>query len=131
MLPQRSWNLKILWCFGLERIFKDHLVQLPWKHLQLNQVAQTPIQPNLDCFQGWDIHNSSDQAIPLFHHVIVKSFFHASSLNLSSFSLKSWSLVIYQQALVKDLSPPFLQSPCGVQKTGVLQYISLVLFSVI
>jgi len=44
--------------FGLEGTFKAHLVQLPCHeqgHLQPDQVAQSPIQPDLECFQGWGI----------------------------------------------------------------------------
>ena len=41
--------------FELEGTFKGHLVQLPCSdqgHLQLDQVAQSPIQPDLECLQG-------------------------------------------------------------------------------
>jgi len=42
----------------LEGTFKGHLAQPRCNeqgHLQLDQVAQSPIQPDLECFQGWDI----------------------------------------------------------------------------
>jgi len=38
---------------GLEGTFKGHLVQHPCNekgHLQLDQVAQSPVQPALECF---------------------------------------------------------------------------------
>lgn len=41
--------------FGLEGIFKGHLVQPPCKeqgHLQLDKMAQSPVQADLECFQG-------------------------------------------------------------------------------
>ena len=41
--------------FELEGTVKGYLVQLPSNeqgHLQLNQVAQSPIQPDLECLQG-------------------------------------------------------------------------------
>lgn len=47
--------------FGLEG-----LVQPPCNeqvHLELHQVAQSPIQPDLECFQGWDIHHLSGNNI--------------------------------------------------------------------
>jgi len=56
------------WCMGsselfeLEGTFKSHLVQLPCNeqgHLQLSQDAQSPIQPDLECFQGQGIHHIS------------------------------------------------------------------------
>ncbi|KAK4830334.1 LOW QUALITY PROTEIN: hypothetical protein QYF61_010098 [Mycteria americana] len=37
-------------------------------HLQLGQVAQSPIQPDLECFQGWGLHYLSGQPIPVPHH---------------------------------------------------------------
>ena len=48
-----------------------HLVQPPCNqqgHLQLAQVAQSPVQPDLECFQGWGIYHLSGQSIPVFHH---------------------------------------------------------------
>ena len=41
--------------FELGGTFKGHLVQLPCSeqgHLQLHQVAQSPIQADLECLQG-------------------------------------------------------------------------------
>ncbi|KAK4815575.1 LOW QUALITY PROTEIN: hypothetical protein QYF61_004092 [Mycteria americana] len=37
-------------------------------HLQLDQVAQSPIQPDLECFQGWGLHYLSGQLVPVPHH---------------------------------------------------------------
>jgi len=42
-------------CFGLEGTFRGHLAQPPCReqgYLQLDQVAQIPVQPGLECFQG-------------------------------------------------------------------------------
>ena len=42
--------------FELEGTFKNHLVQLlctEQGHLQLEQIAQSPVQPDLECHQGW------------------------------------------------------------------------------
>ena len=46
-----------------------------------------------------------------FTTLIVKNIFLTSSLNLPSFSLKPLPLVLSQQALLKCLSPSFLQAP--------------------
>jgi len=35
------------------------------KHLQLYQVAQVPIQPDLECFQGWGIYCLSGKHVPV------------------------------------------------------------------
>ena len=43
---------------GLEETFRGHLAQPPCReqgHLQVDQVAQSPVQPDLECFQGWGI----------------------------------------------------------------------------
>jgi len=55
---------------GLEGTLKGHLVQLPCNeqgHLQLHQVAQSPIQPDLECLQGQGIHCLSGQPVPAPH----------------------------------------------------------------
>ncbi|KAK4831876.1 hypothetical protein QYF61_019888 [Mycteria americana] len=57
-------------------------------HLQLDQVAQSPSQPDLEWFQGWAIYHLSGQPVPVFHHPHgKKKVFLGSSLNLPSFSL--------------------------------------------
>ncbi|NWR13930.1 ACOT5 thioesterase, partial [Emberiza fucata] len=48
----------------VERDLKCHIVQPPCNkqgHLQLDQIAQSRIQPGLGCFQAWDIHRLSGQ----------------------------------------------------------------------
>jgi len=57
--------------FGWEGTFEGHLVQLPCHeqgHLHPDQVAQSPVQPGLECFQGWGISHLSEQPLPGFHH---------------------------------------------------------------
>jgi len=63
--------------FGLERTVRDHVVQRPCNeqgHLQPDQVAQSPIQPGLECFQGWGIDQLSGQPVPVFHYPQCKEF---------------------------------------------------------
>jgi len=63
--------------FGLEGTFRGHLVQTPCReqgHLQLDQVAQSPVQPGLERFQGWGIDRLSGQPGPRFHHAHCKKF---------------------------------------------------------
>ena len=48
--------------FRLEGTFKSHLLQSTYseqRHLQLDQVAQSPVQPDPECFQGWGIYRLS------------------------------------------------------------------------
>jgi len=55
--------------FGWEGTFRVHLAQPPCSeqgHLQPDQVAQSPIQPVLEGFQGWGLHCFSGQPVPVF-----------------------------------------------------------------
>ena len=61
----------------LERTFKAHLEQTPCNeqgHLPLDQIAQSPVQPDLKCLQGWGLHYLSGQPVPVFHHTHCKKF---------------------------------------------------------
>jgi len=78
-------------------------------HLPLDQVAQSPVQPGLEHFQGGDSHSFSGQPVPVFHHPHGEEFFFLiSNLNLPSFSLEPFPLVLSLPALVKSPSPAFL-----------------------
>lgn len=59
-------NYRIVELFELEQAIKNHVVQLHCNkegQLQLDQVALSPIQPDLDCLQGQVIHHLSGQQI--------------------------------------------------------------------
>ena len=75
-------------------------------HLQLHQVAQSPVQPDLECLQGWSIHCLSGQPVPVPHHSYY-NFFLISNLNLFSSSLNLFRLVLSQQTVLKTLSITF------------------------
>ena len=88
------------------RDLKDHLVQNPcFGH---GQVVQSPIQFHVEHFQGWGIHNFSEQPVPVFHNLHHKNVFPMYNLNLFSFSLKLLPLALRLQALVKIFSLLFL-----------------------
>jgi len=56
ILQQDGVPSQIIKWFGLAGTFKGHLTQAPCHkqgHLQLDQVAQSPVQHDLECFQGW------------------------------------------------------------------------------
>ncbi|KAK4823100.1 hypothetical protein QYF61_025838 [Mycteria americana] len=101
-LPRR---LGIIEWFGLEGTFKGHLVQPRCNeqgHLQLDQVAQSPLQPDL-MFPGMG-HLQPPWATCLCSTIpIVIHFFLTSSLNPPSFSLKPLPLVLSLQALLRIL----------------------------
>jgi len=68
---------RITECFVLERIFRNHLTHLPCSkqgYLYQDHVAQSPIQPGLECFQAWGLHYLSGQSVPVFHHPHGKKF---------------------------------------------------------
>ena len=49
----------------------DHLVPTPCYvqgHQPADQASQSHIQPGLECFQGWGIHNLLGQPVPVRHH---------------------------------------------------------------
>jgi len=55
--------------FELERTHKGHLVQVPYHeqgHLQLDQFAQRPVQPDLVCLQGWSTYHLSGNLFQCF-----------------------------------------------------------------
>ena len=85
---------RIIERFGLEWIFNGHLVPAPLLgHLQLDQVAQSPIQPDLECFQGWGIYNLSGQHVPVFHHPHGKKFLpYIYSEKRSRADLRPWEI---------------------------------------
>ena len=100
--------------------FKRHLVQPPCNdqgHLPLDQVAQSPVQSDLECFQGWGIYHLSGQPVPVFHHPCCKKKKTNKKTSLypvyiyALFSLKPLLLVLLLQALLKSLCPSFLQAP--------------------
>jgi len=54
--------------FGLEGTFRGHLAQPPCSkqgYLKLDQVARSPVQPGLRCFQGWGLHYLSGQTLSI------------------------------------------------------------------
>ena len=62
--------------FELAGTLKCHLVQLPCSaqgHLQLHQVAQSPIQPDLDRLQGWGTATSLGNLCHCFTALIIKN----------------------------------------------------------
>jgi len=98
---------RIIECFGLEGTFRGHLAQPPCSeqgHLQLNQVAQSPVQPGLERFQGWAISHRSGQPVPGFHHPQCKKFLPYMQSKSTLFGLKPLPLVPSQPALKNQTS---------------------------
>jgi len=90
-----SASYRIREWFGLEGTFRGHLVQPPSNeqgHLQLDQVAQSPIQPGLECFQGWGIDHLSGQPGPGFHHPYAKKFLPYIQFKSALFKFKTITL---------------------------------------
>jgi len=68
---------RIIECFALEETCKGHLVQSPCSeqgHLQLDQVAQSPVQPDLERFHVWGVCYLSGNPVPVLHHPHRKKF---------------------------------------------------------
>ena len=105
--------------FELEGTFKGHLVQFPSHkqgHQQLDQVAQSPMQPDLVSRDGASTVALGNlfQCPPTL--IVKKTILFISSLNLPSFSLKPFPLAQSQQTLLKNM-PPFLHiAPLWIPK---------------
>ena len=103
-LTQDHWDHRIIEGFGLEGTFKIIWFQPPCHeqgHLPLDQVAQSSIQPGLEHCQGGSSHSFSGQRVQCFTTLMVKNFFLISNLNLPSFSLQPFPLVLSLHTLVK------------------------------
>jgi len=58
-VPLALLDHRIIACYGLEGSLRGHLAQAPCSEqgcLRRDQVAQSPVQPGLECFQGWGLH---------------------------------------------------------------------------
>lgn len=96
--------------FGLEWTLKIIFFQSPCHrqgHLQLHQVAQSPIDPGLEQFQGWVFHHLSWQPVPVPLCPQNNQFLPNNS-SKSTLSLKPFFLVLPLHALVKVYIPPRL-----------------------
>jgi len=78
------------------------------EHLLLDQVAESSIQPGLEHFQGGASTASLGNLCQCLTTLMVKNFFLISSLNLPSFSLEPFPLVLSLHSLVKSPSLSFL-----------------------
>jgi len=59
----------------LEGTLKGHLVQILCNeqgHVQQDWGAQSLVQPDLECLQGWGSHHLSEQSVPVPHHPYCK-----------------------------------------------------------
>ena len=92
---------RIIELFELEGTLESDRVQLSCNeqgHLQLDQVAQSPVQPDLGCLQGQGIHHLSVHSVKCSSAsatLSLEKVFLISKLNLSS-SLKTFLLVLSQ-----------------------------------
>jgi len=111
-VPTFLINILIIECFGLEGTFRGHPAHPPCSEQGLLQLH---IRHNVRLFRAPSnlaLNDSKDGASATslsnlgqcFTTLSVKNFFLLSYLNLPSLSLKSWSLVLSQQALLISLS---------------------------
>ena len=125
IIPHSHRIIEWLGVEGTSRIIK---FQLPchrqgWKPLdqELDQVAQSPIQPGIKHWQGWPTAPLGN-LFQLLTTLSVKNFPLASNLNLPSFSLKPFPLLLSLSTFVKLISPMFIiylwkaamRSPCSL-----------------
>jgi len=76
--PLPTWpSLRILKSLELERTLKGHWVQQPCNeqgHPQLKQVAQSLVQPGLECLHGWGTHQIPHNLFQCLTTLTVKDF---------------------------------------------------------
>ena len=63
--------------FELDETLTGHLVQIPCNeqgHLQLEQGAHGPVQPDLEHLQRWNIHHLSGQPVLVPYHPNCKKY---------------------------------------------------------
>jgi len=101
--------------------YRGHLAELACNeqgHFQLDQAAETPVQPDLECFQGWGIYHLSGQPMPMFHHPHCKKFVPSIQSNTTGFYFKTIASFLLQHALLKSLSK--IKCQCPKQKLLIL-----------
>ena len=100
---------RIIDLLELEGTLKCNSFQLPCNgqgHVQLYHVAQSFIQSDLECFQGWCIHVSG-QHVSVLHYPNCKNCFpYIQSKSPLFFFFKPLSLSLSQQTPLKSLSRP-------------------------
>ena len=72
------------------------------------QIAQSPVQPDLEQFPWWGIHSFSGQPVPVPHHSHCKKFLPYVHFKHTLFQLKTGALAPAITDLVKSLSASFL-----------------------
>lgn len=102
--------------------FKNHLVQLPYMkqgHLPLDQIAQRCIQPGLEHFQA--SNSFAGQLVPMSHppQYKKKKIFPCIQLNLSSFTLELFPLVL---SLVSGKKCVSYKPPLYIERSHSLLY---------
>jgi len=121
----KNCNHRITESFELEGALKGHLVQLSYNecgHLQLYQVAQSPIQPDLECLQGQAIHLLLGNTFQYVSRLTIENFLLIPNLNLSLFSLKPVLLVVPFCPLPSCSDPPYTERPLsGLPRPSLLQ----------
>jgi len=103
---------------------KNHLAPtpLPWTGLP----PTTSDCPGPHPAWGWDIHSFSGQSLPVFHQPF-EYFFLTSNLNLPSFSLKPFSLLLSLSDHVKCVYPSCLKAPFKYWKASVRSFRSFLI----
>lgn len=73
MLAEIEWNPRVVL---VERHLKAKFQPLAMaqRDISLDQVAQDPIQPVLQQFQGWNVHHFSGKRVPVPQHPHNKEF---------------------------------------------------------
>ena len=83
-------------------------------HLPLDQVAQSPIQPGVEQFNGWGIHSLSGQPVPVPHHPQSEEFLPYISSKSTLFRFKAITPCPITMCPCKKSISSFLVGPLHV-----------------
>jgi len=95
----------------LEGTIKGHVVQYPCSEqgqLQTNEISWSPVQPGLECFQGWGIYLLSGQPVSGFHHPHCKKSLPYVQSKSTFFYLKTITPCHIAAGPAKEFVPIFI-----------------------
>ena len=122
--------------FELERTHKGHLVQVPYHeqgHLQLDQFAQRPVQPDLVCLQGWstyhlsgNLHWSTVRHLHLWSNI--QRTCGDTKVTMPSTCSRPWYFCLYKQIFVRSFAQFQVAILCDWRRKAIFFFFCIFVF---